>query len=69
MSVVGNKRHVFCSFSLIIDVCIVFHICEFYYYYYYYYYHHHHHHHHIITISFMQGIYTYIPKTNHVAKE
>jgi hypothetical protein len=23
----------------------------------------------IITISFMQGIYTYIPETNHVPKE
>jgi hypothetical protein len=32
-------------------------ICTHYYYYYYYY------------ISFMQGIYTYIPETNHVPKE
>ena len=33
--------------------------CSFLYPYYYYYYHHHHHHH----LSFMQGIYTYIPQT------
>jgi hypothetical protein len=32
-----------------------------YYYYHYYYY--------IIDISFMQGIYTYIPETNHVPRE
>jgi hypothetical protein len=30
----------------------------------YYYYHRHHHH-----LSFMQGIYTYIPETNHVPRE
>ena len=30
------------------------------------YYHHHHHH---IIISFMQGIYTYIPETNYVPRE
>ena len=41
------------------------------YYYYYYYYCHHHHHHNIIiiVISFMRGIYTYIPETNHVSRE
>ena len=32
-------------------------------YYYYYYYHY------IIIISFMQGIYTYIPETNHIPRE
>ena len=41
-------------------------------YYYYYYYHHHHHHHHYRHhhhISFMRGIYTFIPETNHVPRE
>jgi type IV secretory pathway VirB6-like protein len=39
------------------------------YYYYYYYYHHNHNHHIIIIISFMQGVYTYIPETNNVPRE
>jgi hypothetical protein len=36
--------------------------CYYYYYYYYYYYEN-------ITISHMQGTYTYIPETKHVPKE
>ena len=36
--------------------------CSYYYYYYYYYYY-------FLGISFMQGIYTYIPETNHVPRE
>jgi hypothetical protein len=39
------------------------------YYYYYYYHHYHHHHHHRHFSSFLQGIYTYIPETNHVPRE
>ena len=42
------------------------HQALYYYYYYYYYYHHHHHHHHRF-ITFMQGIYSYIPETNHIS--
>jgi len=37
--------------------------------YYYYYYHHHHHIIIIIIISFMQGIYTYIPETSYVPRK
>ena len=32
--------------------------------YYYYYYHHRHHH----FITFMQGVYSYIPETNHISR-
>ena len=39
------------------------------YYYYYYYYYYHHHYYCVIDISVMQGVYIYIPETNHVPRD
>ena len=31
-------------------------------------YYYYHHHHHLLVITFMQGVYNYIPDTNHVSR-